>query len=171
MTSEYATGAISTTLQWTPRRPVLFLARAVVTVAVAVVAGMLITAAAGVAAWMLFPALGLTGLAESLGRVAGILGAVGLLAVGTGFLLRSTAAALASVFLLVLVLPFVLPLFGVGWLNTAAARLPGAAVIFLLPDVYGRPDGLTTTSATVVLAAWAGAALAGGLSFVRRDSA
>ena len=51
--------------------------------------------------------------AESLGRIAAVLVAGGVLAVGVALLLRSTAGALATVFLLQLVLPAMLPSFGV----------------------------------------------------------
>jgi ABC-2 type transport system permease protein len=97
-----------------------------------------------------------------------VLTAGALIATGLGFLLRSTAGALASVFLLMLVLPLMLPAFGIGWLETLAIHLPGGAAVFLLSDDL---DGLTRTSAVVVLVAWAAAATGvGAASFLRRDA-
>jgi ABC-2 type transport system permease protein len=54
---------------------------------------------------------------EVLATVGFVFGTGTLLAVGIGFLLRSAAAALVSVFLLILVLPLLLPQFGYDWLT------------------------------------------------------
>ena len=169
ITSEYATGAIGTTLQWTPRRTILLVARTIVPVAFATLAGTLLTLLADVAAWAAFPSLemSVSGMAGSLGTVAGVLAAECLIAVGLGFLLRSTAGGLAVVFLVLLVLPFLLPVFGVGWMQTAAQLLPGSGSAFLL---VGDPP-ITTTSAIAVLVTWAAAATAiGAASLLRRDA-
>jgi ABC-2 type transport system permease protein len=168
-TSEHATGAIGPTLQWTPRRGVLLAARVGVPVAVATVAGVLLALVADVAASWIAPDLTLTagGLAGSLGRIAAVLAAGGALAVGTGLLLRSTAGALATVFLLQLVLPFLLPAFGVAWMADLGELLPGSGAIWTL---LGQPD-MSATQATALLAGWSAAALAaGGWSLLRRDA-
>jgi len=170
VTSEYGTGSIGTSLQWTSRRGTLLLTRTAVATAAAVAAGALLVVAADVVAWAVAPVLELTAadLAESLLGVAGVLAGGALLAAGLGFLLRSTAGALATVFLLMLVLPSVLPAFGIDWLETVGTHLPGGAAVFLLSDDV---EGLTRTSAAIVLAAWAAAATAvGALSFLRRDA-
>lgn len=174
VTSEYATGSITATLQWTPRRWHVLLTRAVVPTAVAIAAGVVLVLAADLTAWAIFPGLRMSGggLAASLGLVAGVLTAGSLIAVGAGLLLRSTAGALALVFLTLLVLPFLLPVFGVAWLTSAASYLPGAAATFLLLlEVEPLTETLSAASATAILAGWAAAALlAGGLSFLTRDS-
>ena len=170
VTAEHGTGAIGTSLQWTSRRLTLLLTRTAVATGVAVVVGVLLVAAADVTAWTIAPVLELTpgDLARSLLGVAGVLAAGSLVAAGLGFLLRSTAGALASVFLLMLVLPLVLPAFGIGWLDTVGTHLPGGAAVHLLGQ---EVEGLTRTSAAVVLAAWAAAATAAGaVSFLRRDA-
>ena len=170
VTSEYGTGSIGTSLQWTARRGTVLLTRTAVPTLTAVVAGLLLAVTADVVAWGIAPVLELEvrDLAGSLAGVAGVLAAGALLATGLGFLLRSTAGALASVFLLMLVLPLVLPAFGIGWLETVGIHLPGGAAVFLLT---GDLDGLTRTSAAVVLAGWAAAAtLAGATAFLRRDA-
>lgn len=169
VTAEHATGVIAPTLQWTPRRGVLLAARTAVLVAVACAAGVLLALCADLAAWSIAPELTLTAadLAGSLARVAAVLLAGSLLAVGTGLLLRSTAGALATVFLLQLVLPFLLPAFGVGWLSDLGELLPGTAAVHTL---IGEPD-MSTTTAAVLLGAWSAAALlAGGWSLLRRDA-
>lgn len=89
------------------------------------------------------------------------------LAVGLGFVLRNTAGALVSVFLLLLVLPLVLPLFGQS-LTNAANLLPGAGVIHRL---VGEGDDMTWRSAVGVLTLWAVAALlVGGARLVNDDA-
>jgi ABC-2 type transport system permease protein len=170
VTAEYGTGSIATSLQWTSRRTTLLLTRTVVTTATAVIAGVVLVTVADVVTWGLAPVLELSlpELAASLARVAGVVTGGALIAAGLGFLLRSTAGALASIFLLMLVLPLVLPTFGIGWLATVGTHLPGGAALFLLSDDI---DGLTRTTATVVLAAWAAVATAAGaVSFLHRDA-
>jgi hypothetical protein len=170
VTPEYATRSIGTTLQWTPRRGVLFVARVAVPVVVATVVGVLLTLLTDLAAWAIAgPVLELSvaDLAESLGKVAFVLAAGALLAVGAGFFLRSTAGALATVFLLLLVLPLMLPAFGVQWMVDLARLLPGSGTAYLLLE---EPE-MTTASSVAVLTAWAGGALvAGGWSLLRRDA-
>jgi hypothetical protein len=169
VTQEYASGAIGPTLQWTPRRGVLLAARVTVPVVVATVAGVLLALVADVAAWLIAPDLTLTfaDAADSLGRIAAVLVAGGVLAVGAGLLLRSTAGALATVFLLQLVLPAMLPGFGVEWMADLGKLLPGSGAIWTL---LGEPD-MTAAAAMALLVGWSGAALvAGGWSLLRRDA-
>lgn len=170
VTAEYGTGSIATSLQWTARRRTLLLARTAVATATAVVIGLLLVVVADLVTWGIAPVLELTAqdLAASLARIAGVLCAGALLAAGLGFLLRSTAGALATVFLLMLVLPLVLPSLGVDWLATVGNHLPGGAAVHLLSDDL---DDLTTRSAAVVLGAWAAAVTAAGAaSFLLRDA-
>ena len=169
VTQEYASGSIGPTLQWTPRRGVLLAARTTVPVVVATVAGALLALVADVAAWFIAPELTLSvaDLAGSLGRIAAVLVAGSVLAVGVGLLLRSTAGALATVFLLQLVLPLLLPGFGVEWMRVLGELLPGSGAVWTL---LGEPD-MTAAQATALLVGWSGAALAaGGWSLLRRDA-
>jgi ABC-2 type transport system permease protein len=169
VTQEYATGVIGPTLQWTPRRGVLLAARVPVPVLDAAGAGVLLALVADVAAWLIDPRLTLTAgdTADSLGRIAAVLVAGGVLAVGVALLLRSTAGALATVFLLQLVLPAMLPSFGVQWMADLGELLPGSAAIWTL---LGEPH-MSTTQATALLVGWSGVALAAGAwSLMRRDA-
>ncbi len=162
VTSDYATGGIVPSLQWTPRRRVLFAARALVTIAAATGLGVLLALASALAA---FTASGSALVlpwnegAGTLSSVACVLAAGTALAAGLGFLLRNTGGALVSVFLLLLVLPALLPQFGFEWLTSVADRLPGGGALFLLT---GEPDsrGFTETSAALTMLAWAGGSLA-----------
>jgi hypothetical protein len=168
VTQEYASGAIAPTLQWTPRRRVLLAARVTVPVVVATVAGVLLALVADVAAWLIADlTLAPADVADSLSRIAAVLVAGGVLAVGVGLLLRSTAGALATVFLLQLVLPFLLPAFGVQWMADLGELLPGSGAIWTL---LGEPD-MSAGQATALLVGWSGVALAaGGWSLLRRDA-
>jgi ABC-2 type transport system permease protein len=101
------------------------------------------------------------------GRVAFVFLAGTALAAGLGFLIRNTAGALISVFLLILVLPLLLPVFG-DWMQTLAEALPGSGAIFLLTD---GTDAMTTTSSVSVMTAWAiGALVVGWTRFTRTDA-
>lgn len=170
VTSDYATGGIVPTLQWTTRRTVMLLARALVAVTVATTAAVLLALAAVLTALTASGGtleLSVDG-ADVLGTVALVVGAGATLGVGLGFLLRSTAGVLVSVFLLMLVLPIVLPNLPIEWGDDIARRLPGTGAVYLL---VGEVDGMTTSSATTVLLAWAGAALLlGWLRLVRTDA-
>ncbi|SOD99477.1 hypothetical protein [Blastococcus haudaquaticus] len=168
VTQEYASGAIAPTLQWTPRRGVLLAARVTVPVLAAAVAAVLLAFVADVAAWLIADLSLSTGdVTDSLGRIAAVLVAGGVLAVGVGLFLRSTAGALATVFLLQLVLPFLLPAFGVQWMADLGELLPGSGAIWTL---LGEPE-MSAAQATTLLVGWSGVALvAGGWSLLRRDA-
>ncbi|UOY01902.1 hypothetical protein [Blastococcus sp. PRF04-17] len=169
VTQEYASGAVGPTLQWTPRRGVLLAARVAVPVVVATVAGVVLALVADLAAVLIEPDLTLTAadLADSLGGIAAVLLAGGALAVGAGLVLRSTAAALAAVFLLQLVLPALLPEFGAQWLAEVAEWLPGSGAIWTL---LGEPE-MSAAQAATLLVGWAAVALGlGGWSLLRRDA-
>lgn len=172
VTGDHATGAIRSSLQWIPRRGILVVARTVVPVAFAVVCAVLLSAATDLVAWaFLGPAAEVVpgDIARSLAMIALVAAVGGLLAVGLGMLLRSTAGALISIFLLLFALPVMLGNSGVRWLTTIAEHLPGSVLISLLQATEVE-RGVGTVVA--VLLAWVTAALvAGGWSFVRRDAA
>lgn len=171
VTADYATGGIIATLQWTPRRTVVFLARTVVTIATATGAGLLLAVGASLACYttaqsaLVLPA---DAAVDMLATVAFVFAAGTALAMGLGFLLRNTAGGLISVFLLVLVLPLLLPAFG-EWMTEVAKLLPGSGVTFLL---LGEPKGrMTETSSITVMLVWAGGALLlGWLRLLRSDA-
>ena len=170
VTSDYATGGIVPTLQWTTRRTVLLVARSIVAVTVATAAAVLLALAAVLTALtasrgvLVLPADG----AGVLATVALVVAAGSLLGVGLGFLLRSTAGVLVSVFLVMLVLPIMLPNLPLEWGDDVARLLPGTGAVHLL---VGEIDGMTTSSSVTVLLVWASAALLlGWLRLVRTDA-
>ena len=173
VTSDYATGGIVPTLQATPRRTVLFVARTLVAAGTATGLGVVVALLASLAGWTAArPLLRLPvdeGV-DALGTVGFVLAAGTLLAVGLGFVLRSTAGTLVSVFLLLLVLPILLPQFGYDWLTDLADLLPGTSALFLLLE-EPTSRGLTDTSSMLTMLAWAGVALVLGWARLVRDDA
>ena len=170
VTSDFSTGGIVPTLQWTPRRTVLFSARTVVAVGAATGLGVLLALVASVLAFTFAGSALVLPLEDgpaTVGTVAIVLGCGSAMAVGLGFLLRNTAAALVVVFLLMLVLPLLLGGLGYEWLGN---RLPGTGALHLLVEETD-PSGMTYTSAVVTLLAWAAAAaVLGCLRLTRSDA-
>ena len=173
VTSDHTTGGILPTLQWTPRRAVLFVSRAVVATGAATGLALLLALVGSATAYITGPpALDLPvgeGV-EILSSVVFVIAAGSALAVGLGFLLRNTAAGVLSVMLLLLVLPGLVPQLGHDWAVTLADALPGTNAMYLL---VGEPDdrGITTTTAILVMLAWAGGALALGWLRLEHDDA
>jgi ABC-2 type transport system permease protein len=171
VTADYATAGIVPTLQWTPRRTVLFVARTLVTAVTVTIAGLLLGVASGLTAYLTSGRI--LGLPEDvgldvLGALALVFGTGTLLAIGFGFLLRSTAGAVVVVFLVMLVLPLLLPNLGYTWTSTVAEHLPGSGAVHLL---LGEIRTMTDTSARLTMAAWScGALLLGWLRLVRTDA-
>lgn len=170
VTADYASGGIVPTLQWTPRRLVLFFARTLVPVVAATVTAVLLALAASVVVWALVPRFVLPwdDALDTLGTVALVVGMGSLITVGLGFLFRSTAGGLITVFLVMLVLPLLLPQFGYDWMLEVAQVLPGFAAAYLLFD---EAMGMTTTSALTVLTVWSVGALALGAARLTTNDA
>jgi ABC-2 type transport system permease protein len=173
VTSEYATSGIVPTLQWTPRRSTLFAARVLVVVATATGLGAVLAVASGVAAHAMASGILVLPVDEGLsvvGTSSFVFAAGCALAVGLGLVLRSTAGTLVAVFLLILLLPLVLPQFGYRWMTGVAEVLPGTSAVFLLTGESGV-ESITETSAVVTMLVWAAGALAlGWLRLVRDDA-
>jgi ABC-2 type transport system permease protein len=173
VTADYATGGIIPTLQWTPRRTLLFFARTVVTVGTATLAGVLLAVASALAAFIAAGqvlTLPLDDGVDALATVAFVFAAGTGLAAGLGFVLRNTAGGLVAVFLLILLLPLILPQFGYDWLTTIADLLPGSRSIHLLT---GEPNdrGFTTTSSVITMLTWAATLLLTGYLRLNRADA
>ncbi len=181
VTSEYAHGSVRLSLQAVPSRWRWFTAKAVV-VAVATFAASLGLAVVGTLTAHLVMAHPLMGghgtlvpseaVADVL-RCAVFLTLLSLMGLGAGTALRSAAAALTAMFLLVLGLP-VITLFSPNpWVSELSLRLPLTAGIALLDNahVIGLERSLSWTGGLVVLMFWVAAALAvGALVLQRRDA-
>ena len=171
VTGDYATGAIHSSLTWVPRRGVLLAARGLVTTAFTAASAAAVAACAGLMAWSFLgpdAVVDVGAMSRSLGMLALLVSAGSLITIGIGLVLRSTAGTLTTVFLLMLLLPIMLPNIGVSWLTTIGEHLPGYAAVSLLETTDIPLDG---GAAALRLAIWVTAALAaGGWSLLRRDA-
>ncbi|MBY5163439.1 hypothetical protein [Salsipaludibacter albus] len=172
VTSDHATGTVQSTLLSVPRRGVLAVARLLVAVSSTVVAAVVLAAIADATAWVAMGQPADTTIGEvvaSLGDVAIVMGVGTVLVVGTATVLRNAAGTLTAAFLGLLVLPAMLPEFGVPWLATIGESLPGAGTMSML-QAFGDPL-LSTSRAVVVIVTWVVVAVvAATWSLVRRDA-
>lgn len=174
VTGEYATGMIRSSLMAVPHRlPVLGAKLAVFTAATFVLAlpsalvafllGQHLLGAHGTT-------LGAPHVLRSVIGVALYLTVVAALAVGLGFLLRSTAGGIATLVALLLVLPGVARLLPDTWQPHVLPYLPsnaGAGVYAVQPE----PGMLSTWTGFAVFCAWAVALLALGAAVLQRRDA
>ncbi len=123
VTGEYGSGMIRTSLAAVPRRGRFLVAKAVVLTAVVLVSGEAISFGAFLAGQAMFgsgvphAALGQGGVLRSVVGAGLYLTAVGLLSTGLGFLVRSTAAAMAVIVGLLFVFPLIFGAIPVSWLK------------------------------------------------------
>jgi ABC-2 type transport system permease protein len=171
VTGEYATGAIRSTLQWVPRRGVLLTARILVPVTFATGCAVVVAAATDLVAWALLgerAEVVVGDIVRSLGMIALVVAVGGLLAVGLGLLLRSTAGTLISLVLLIFALPVMLGNSGAALLTTISDHLPGSVMISLLAAADEPRDASTVAT---VLVAWPATVLfLGGWALIHRDA-
>jgi hypothetical protein len=174
VTGEYATGMIRATFAAVPRRLPVLWAKA------AVYAGVTFTLMVGAsfAAFLggqLFLGEHGTSLSEG-GALQSVIGVsvyltlIGVLAVGLGFAIRSTAGAVALLFGLLMVLPAMGLLLPSSWQESLLPYLPSNAGSSMIAT-HIAPHGLTSTSGLLVLLAWiAGALLMAAVLVKRRDA-
>jgi hypothetical protein len=171
VTSEYATGSIRSTLQWTPIRRNVVLGKALVLTPVLFAYGLLLGAIAAVSGGL---AMGewadwdLATLLVDLTGIAAYLTLAGLFTAGIAFIIRSTAGTLTAAFLLLLVLPMMLSQSSIKALQWLAALLPGGAGQNFLS---GETDLLSPTLSFAVLVLWAGGGLLAGMRILQRRDA
>jgi ABC-type transport system involved in multi-copper enzyme maturation permease subunit len=174
ISGEYATGMIRATLAAVPRRLPVLWAKAALYAAVTFVL-MLGTALVAFLVGNHFLASHGTTLSaphawRSIFGTAGYLAAVALLAVALGFIIRSTAGGIATLFGLLLVLPGILLLLPTDWRNHTEPYLPsnaGSSFYSAAPE----PTALSPGTGLLVLIIWVvvGLALA-ALLLKRRDA-
>ncbi|MBE1488180.1 ABC transporter permease [Plantactinospora soyae] len=171
ITAEYSTGTIRPTLQWTPSRWRLLLAKTSVVAGVTFCLGVLL---GGLGAAVAAPVLGQWGrfdAARTLGDVVGLgayLALISVFTLGLGAALRGAVGTLVTVFLVLVIVPTTLRLPDLAALNSIADALPGSAGLHFLradPDPYPPAVGL------LLLLGWALAALLAGHTVLRRRDA
>ncbi|WP_405823906.1 ABC transporter permease [Streptomyces sp. NBC_00838] len=171
VTSEYATAAVRATLLWVPVRHRVELAKAVVTAGVAGAAGVLFGGLGTAVAWASFGGRATFDTGRMLGQVVLLgcyLGLVAALTVGVSFALRTPAAVLTVLFLLLYGVPTVLVGLGGETLRAVGDHLPhGAGTHAMLGDdaPYPRVVGF------LIVAGWAAAGHLVGREVLRRRDA
>ncbi|MFI0446009.1 ABC transporter permease subunit [Actinomadura sp. 6N118] len=171
ITGEYATGSVRTTLQWVPLRGRMLAAKAAVVAAAVLPAGV---ALGLVGTAVAKPLLGRWG-RFSAGDAAGDVLAVGVylaltcvFILGVGTMLRSTAGALTTAFLLLMAVPMLLENSSVKALRHVSDALPSTAGRnFMSGEAGPYPPGV----GLLILAAWAVGSLALGTVVLRRRDA
>jgi ABC-2 type transport system permease protein len=167
ITSEYATGSITTTLQSVPARARMLAGKILVVTGVAFVTGLLASAIGTLSA---APTMGRYGAftgTQAVGTAFGVatyLAALAGIAVGTGALLRSAAGTITTVIMLLLAIPQILSFAGVDWVRQAGDFLPSTAGTVLMTQGT-HPYG--TGSAIAVLMLWSATAVGGGYAALR----
>lgn len=180
ITSEYHAGSIRATLAATPQRLLVLGAKAVVLAAGIAVVG----TASAVAAFLVGQAilaskgleahLGDPGVARSVVGAGIYLAVLGLLALGTGTIVRSTVGATAVVAGLVFVLPGIVGALPAAWERAITPYLPSDAGQALIGRTKFAPQGLHLLPPWIGLAvvcAYAAAALAAGAVLLSRRDA
>jgi ABC-2 type transport system permease protein len=174
VTGEYATGMIRASLMAVPKRWPVLGAKLLVFAACTFVLALVAAFAAFLLGQQLLGSHGTTlGAPHVLRAVLGIplyLTVVGALAVGLGFILRSTAGGIATLVGLLLVLPGVARLLPDSWQPHVLPYLPSNAggQVFA---VHSDPGMLSTWTGYAVFCAWAAAALVVGLVVLKRRDA
>lgn len=173
VTAEYATGVVQATFTSVPRRATVVLARAGVVAAGTLALSLVLTFGTFAVVHTLLASAGVdlpwtaTGVPRSLAGAAAHLSVVAALGVASGWLLRSTAGALAAVvgvFYLLPVVGFVLP---AGVARSVLPWLPSnAASAVMQPS--SAPGMLPAWTALAALVGYALAALALAAAVVRR---
>lgn len=171
VTSEFSSGTALVSLTAVPRRGRLLVAKTLVVAAWCALLTVVLVVVCGLAARALIAVPGGVPLQapdvlRSLGLQVGAAALVGVLAVGLGTVLRTTAGAVGAGLALVLVLPPVLALSGSAWPERLSRYLPALRV--------GEDSFLAATTTWQlgmgVVAAWAfGAWLLGAVLLQRRD--
>jgi ABC-type transport system involved in multi-copper enzyme maturation permease subunit len=174
ISGEYATGMIRATLSAVPRRlPVLWAKLAVygaVTFITMIVSAFLAFLGGQALLGSHGTSLSAPHVTRAVVGVALYLTVVGLLAVGLGFIVRSTAGGIATLFGLLLVLPALAHALPSNWQSAVSPYLPsnaGGAVFAVRPD----PGTLSTWVGFAVFCGYAVAAIVvGAVLLMRRDA-
>lgn len=176
VTSEYATGQIRATLAATPQRTTVLGAKAAAFLAAAVVVGLVASVSAFTVGQAILDGQGIAasigdpGVTRAVIGGALYLGAVGLLGLGLGAVIRRTAGAVASLVGVLFVIPLVASFLPASWNETVTRYFPaqaGMAVFGVVPDADALPPW---TGFGVLLAYVATTLLVGGLILARRDA-
>jgi ABC-type transport system involved in multi-copper enzyme maturation permease subunit len=180
ITSEYSTGMIRTTLAVMPRRGVVYAAKAMVFAAVSLAVSLVTSFAAFFIGQAVLSgkhinaSLGQPGVLRAVLLSAAIVPVFGLLAYGTGAVIRHTAGAITAILGVIFLIPALAQALPSNWFFDVVRWLPGAEA--LDPITRSAPP----LSAGHLFSAWGEFAVFGGYAvvllavggwlFVRRDA-
>lgn len=176
MTSEYASGSIRSTLQWVPVRNRVLAAKSAVLLPVLFGYGVLNTLAGVAISAPLIPAPD-SSVGEILATAAGMgayFALLGLLCLGLGTALRSTAGTIVTVFVLLVMIPMFAG--SLGW-EDLVNYFPGFAGVNAMvtsgqPNpIFGGVAPYAPWVGVALCAAWAAAGLVTGSAVLRRRDA
>jgi len=176
VSGEYGTGMIRSSLAAAPKRLPVLIGKAVV---FAVITFVLTTVTTFLAYFPVQPILHSAGLGYSLSDpgviraifgIGGYLTAIGLIGMGLAWILRHTAAAVAALLGLILVIPPLTGLLPSDWQPHITPYLPseaGTQLAMAHPD----PGGLAGGTALVTVVVWIAVAIVGGAILLKRRDA
>jgi hypothetical protein len=174
VTGEYATGMIRATFGAVPRRLPVLWAKAGVYAVVTFGLMLFATFAAFLGGQKLLgthgTTLSATGALQGIVGVAGYLTLIGVFAVALGFMLRSTAGGVATLFGLLMVLPGLGLLLPSSWQLHLLPYLPSNAGSSII-SAHPAAGSLSVSGGLLVLLAWVGAALVGAALLVKHRDA
>jgi ABC-2 type transport system permease protein len=175
ITGEYATGMIRATLTAVPKRLPVVWAKVVVFAALGFTAMLVAAFAAFFTGQQVLGSYGVGLDAPHAPRVvialAGYLTLVGLLGMGLGFIVRSTAGGIASLVGLLLVAPGILAALSTSWATTATHYLPLSAGQAMFSNRPATGGDLSPAGGLVVMLLWVLASLVGAAVVVTRRDA
>ncbi|MGW4896688.1 ABC transporter permease [Kitasatospora sp. NPDC004240] len=172
VSGEYSTGTVRASLLWVPRRLRVQAAKALVTGAVAFLAGAAFAAVGTAIAWGAFDGRATFDTGTTVAQVLAVglyQALVAVLTVGVAFAARHAAGALSALATLLWALPSVLVGLGGDMLAAVNDRLPYGAGDHLMR--VGDDAPYPAVTAVLVVAGWAAASNAIGLYVLRRRDA
>jgi ABC-2 type transport system permease protein len=174
VTGEYATGMIRATFGAVPQRLPVLWAKATLYAGVTFSLMLAATFVAFLGGQQLLGTHGTTlsadGAVRAMVGVAGYLALIGVFSVALGFIIRSTAGGVATLFALLLVLPSLGLLLPSSWREHTLPYLPSNAGATMF-SAHTATDALSATTSLLVLLGWVAAALAGAALVLKRRDA
>jgi len=174
VTGEYATGMIRATFGAVPQRLPVLWAKAILYAGVTFALMLAAAFVAFIGGQQLLGTHGTTvsadGALRAMVGVAGYLALIGVFSVALGFIIRSTAGGVATLFALLLVLPSLGLLLPASWREHLLPYLPSNAGATMF-SVRTATDALSSTTSLLVLLAWVATALAGAALVLKRRDA
>lgn len=175
VTGEYATGSIRASMTAVPKRVPVLLGKTLVLGTVTAVLALAMTfiaffaGQAVLSTWSLNVTLSHPGALRAVTGAALYLVCIGLMALGIGFALRNTGAAIATLFGLVLVLPLIVQSLPQSWQDNITKFLPLSIADHMMSTrIDPTSHALSNGMGAVMLVIYAVAALAIGLVVLKR---